>query len=450
MLTQSQIAYQDYLCLMLGDDGDSDRVSDDGFDDQELYELKNNYLENLNIVRKRLNLLEISDYRYHQTGCTITEVTEEEYKNEDTNIDEENVENIQEIYPSQDQSNGASDLEDNPCSTESENVEITTIHPFSLCYKTDSKSLTNIFELEYDPPKKKSCFRLKTPKLPSVSESNIPYHTKVSLHEDVFKPSSKQKRDPKNLEQLPKISKEIQCNSREISNSNIDEVISTSNKVMTTKSTQYSATTVAQGRRNKSSSEGNILPNAVMENRHEESMTSISCSENVEQYLINKRRSRCRQRYSYDSFNNTEPTSSTNKDSPRRFKRLKRKKFTNKVSPIETLFDEVTRLQCEQARGDIEPDKNDPYISNEKNRRIKSSPFGYKRKVPHGPVIVKDIEKGQNLETIFYNLTSSSEEEKTFKDFAVQFDSIEERRPSIWTRLLSCILPCANLFPNDR
>lgn len=153
---------------------DNERSSESSeSEDQELYDLRHDYLQKLNIVRKRLNLIEIGeDDSTRSSGCKITEIIDDEEQSEKETLDI--------TVPHGDADNGE-------ISENSEGDEVKTIHPFSLVYTTESKSATDMFEMEYNPPKKKSCYRLQTPKLPSSSESSIAYHTKVTLHEGLFK-----------------------------------------------------------------------------------------------------------------------------------------------------------------------------------------------------------------------------------------------------------------------
>ncbi|CAH1109405.1 unnamed protein product [Psylliodes chrysocephalus] len=253
--------YKDYVVFMLQDNECSTETSDySDNDEKELYSLRNEYLQKLNIVRKRLNLAEISDDgdKYFARKCTITEIIEEdgqnvpasennskktETKKPDISCFQNHLESEKRIISKtadkipqqpdtdpnsncspQKQESRQTSRQSSSRRTSSSSVEIQTLHPFSICYnKIDADSLSNLLELEYNPPKKKSCFRLHTPKLPSASESNIPYHTKVSLHDGLFKkPSEKKVKEPsetqlsRDLIEKFTVTREIQCNEKEL------------------------------------------------------------------------------------------------------------------------------------------------------------------------------------------------------------------------------------------
>lgn len=75
---------------MLQDNECSTETSDySDNDEKELYSLRNEYLQKLNIVRKRLNLAEISDDgdKYFARKCTITEIIEEDGQNVPARLD---------------------------------------------------------------------------------------------------------------------------------------------------------------------------------------------------------------------------------------------------------------------------------------------------------------------------------------------------------------------------
>ncbi|CAH1180992.1 unnamed protein product [Phyllotreta striolata] len=203
--------YRDYVVFMLEEDGDYSRENSDENDEKELYNLRNEYIQKLNIVRRRLNLAEIANDgdKYFQSAyqrkCTITEIVEDDEQKPEHTSEQHCSSKTQELPQARPRSS--------PSST-----EIQTIYPFSLRYTKieEADSLSNILDMEYNPPKKKSCYRLKTPKMPSASESNIPYRTKISLHDGLFKsPSEKrpEKRPEFDMEMIEKftVTREIQC-----------------------------------------------------------------------------------------------------------------------------------------------------------------------------------------------------------------------------------------------
>ncbi|KAJ8965045.1 hypothetical protein NQ314_004444 [Rhamnusium bicolor] len=220
---RNQELFKDFLILMFQENDEATETSESSEADKELYNLKNDYLEKLNIVRKRLNLIEISDDTEHKnqplsySTCTITEIVEEESSSSRSGKDCQKEKHNMEQKES--------------CSAHSSNngnitdpYELNTIYPASPSYNSaDSASATNIFDLDYNPPKKKFCHRLRTPRFYSASEGNIPYYTKVSLREDMFKKEATPKKIPRRKHSLIKRSihkftksKETQCTEEEL------------------------------------------------------------------------------------------------------------------------------------------------------------------------------------------------------------------------------------------
>lgn len=159
------------------DDSDSSQSSQTELD---LYNVRNNYTEKLNQVRKQLNMLELSE---EKQKCTITEITEEP---------------------------GVSKQK----KSESKAKSPTTPRPCSVVYNLASGSSTNVLEPDYSPPKKKVCQRLKTPRFTSVSESSVPY-TKGDSNYQCLKAQPKPQGFSIPKEELMD-TKCIQCNEEEL------------------------------------------------------------------------------------------------------------------------------------------------------------------------------------------------------------------------------------------
>lgn len=161
------------MFIMFHNDEDTPGTSEGSRADLDLYNMRCNYTEQLNLVRRKLNMMELTEDGPQK--CTITEIVENEpeiVKHGDS--------------PEKAHSSSFRKLASNEVNR-SKGYELTTIHPLSLNYNLESGSSTNIFESDYSPPTKKVCQRLITPRFASVSEGNVPYHTTVGIHDSLFK-----------------------------------------------------------------------------------------------------------------------------------------------------------------------------------------------------------------------------------------------------------------------
>lgn len=181
--------------------------------DVDLYSMGYNYTEQLNLVRKNLNLMELSD-RGNQ-GCTITEIVEDE---PGSCKQDEGARILNSALYGTPMSNDRLFKE----ARKPKGLELTTIHPFSLNCNMESGSSTNIFESDYSPPTKKVCQRLKTPRFTSASEGNVPYHTKIGIHDSLFKeetnPQEKTNNFVSNVAKEFTETRQTQCNEEEFKN----------------------------------------------------------------------------------------------------------------------------------------------------------------------------------------------------------------------------------------
>nr|XP_023021095.1 uncharacterized protein LOC111509564 isoform X1 [Leptinotarsa decemlineata] len=422
---RTEQVYKNCLFYMIQENEDSTNTSDRSEQNQDLYSLRNDYLEKLNIVRRRLNLIEIDDERStdRRESCTITEILEVEQPKQKT------VRNMTRNLEKQ-PSGSSGDL--------TESFEIKTIHPFSVCYNMNSQSINNLLELEYNPPKKKSCFRLKTPKLPSSSESNIPYHTKVSIHEDIFKKSNNvEPRDTtdkivfKNYHEKFTVTKWTQCSDQENEKTVEKSEYSENVNLFPTVIVRTNSPSVA-------SIKSSPIPDRMEQNETEvpyplnfiedasvESYNTVTTSTTI---LDNRRVGKKRKRFSIRNKNSQE-------------KMDIQKKYRSGHSEGEN-FEKSSNYQRQQIKHDIIQ-----FLTYRKEkRRAKSSPIRRKNAVPFGPIVINDYEKKQHMNQKFYlfNSSSFSDEERYVRGIyegTFDSDSISQRKKTFWSSLISCFRP---------
>lgn len=201
-----QDAYQDYLLIMFRNDDDTPGTSGASRADLDLYNVKCDYAEQLNLVRRKLNLMELSEDAPKK--CTITEIVEDAPQTVEkaSSCSSEKLRSVEEA---------------------SKGSELTTIHPFSLNYNLESGSSTNVIEQDYSPPTKKVCQRFKTPRIASVSEGSVPYHTKVGIYDSLFQTELNAQRRKKSF--VSKVAKQFtetrqtQCNEEEFKDTDLVE-----------------------------------------------------------------------------------------------------------------------------------------------------------------------------------------------------------------------------------
>ncbi|XP_050298428.1 uncharacterized protein LOC126737539 [Anthonomus grandis grandis] len=178
-------------------------------DDQECAELKMEYLQRINQIRDKLATIDIANRSYYDScfayppisvvgsergQCQITEIFDEE-----THLDEKNYESVAEtksIVPEI----KPSSYKPLSCSSKGSDTEFKTILDYSASFKEMSSSV-ELLDLNYNPPKKRTCIRENTPKF-STSDGvvSLPYHIRVSL-DDVI---SKSNKSPGGQQQLEK------------------------------------------------------------------------------------------------------------------------------------------------------------------------------------------------------------------------------------------------------
>ncbi|KAF7266917.1 hypothetical protein GWI33_019843 [Rhynchophorus ferrugineus] len=143
-------------------------VSSSVSDDQEIYDLKMEYLERLQLIREKLANMDIADYdAYYKnpywcnTGCQITEITDDhvDITPENDPDEEPNSEELTVLN---------SNEEKCPEFVDKAKPILKTIFQYGDQFNLDSSS-TELLDLNYNPPKKKRCFREVTPKIHTAS-----------------------------------------------------------------------------------------------------------------------------------------------------------------------------------------------------------------------------------------------------------------------------------------
>ncbi|XP_048526481.1 uncharacterized protein LOC109540750 isoform X2 [Dendroctonus ponderosae] len=217
-------------------------------DDEESGALRKEYLLRLKLIREKLAGIDIANKNYYNncfgypphdtTQCRITEIFDNDentkpspnrygssgksneksvsvenvtYENESLKIPKENsilaadgnhlFQNGFPNFKSKTMTNLDQDSENNfqidigvsmpPHITDTlkgSELDIKSIFSYDCLMKHDQCSATELLDLNYNPPKKRPCVRESTPKL-VLSEGTIPlpYHIRVSLHEDISK-----------------------------------------------------------------------------------------------------------------------------------------------------------------------------------------------------------------------------------------------------------------------
>ncbi|CAH2011978.1 unnamed protein product [Acanthoscelides obtectus] len=466
----------DYVILMLQNDV-SNSSEDSG---SELYSLRNDYIEKLNILRQRLNLIELQQSRSNECsgGCKITEI--HDVDPQPSTSTPKNAEKEAVVFYHSQQTEVEEQYFGSHSAHRSDTVELETIHPFSLNFSADTKSITKLFEVEYNPPKKKSCFRLKTPKLTSCSESSLPYHTKVGLHEGIFQPDSKG-REAQEAERIIREGVSKFCSNKETQCSKEDF-----------RSHMYNSDVIVINL-TEESDEGcvNAFPKAKVDSRRSENSEETDSQAaspileeelyypifgNREHYVSNKKRGWiCK--VSSDSYD----TNTSSGGTPSRPSPLKKRFTRNKISPGKKIpSSEAKRMRStREFLAKNSPDASQPHfqksvlqgIREESYKhgkqeyitppnlsyvtyrltaeRLKSSPIHGEKKtpVPFGPTIVNNFEKSQPHEDRFnfYNTSEPSEDDKRFEHYYGVMDSDTSgsysRNSGLWSRLLSCFQP---------
>nr|CAI5826337.1 unnamed protein product [Callosobruchus analis] len=473
----------DYVILMLQDD--ESNSSEDS--DPELYSLRNDYIEKLNILRQRLNLVEFNSKTNDcRGGCRITEIHDEEPQ-ASTSAEK----NTEAVALCQTQQTEVEEQYLERISTHSsDTVEVETIHPFSLRFTADTKSITELFEVEYNPPKKKSCFRLQTPKLFSCSESNLPYHTKVSLHDGIFKPES-QKNEAKEAERILKEGVSKFCSNKGVQCTEGDLGIPDDIVVI-----NLTGESEEEGESSLSKVKGDIRASWTEES-NSRTASPILAEElyypifgNREDYVTNRKVNRtCK--VSSDSYD----TGTTSGETPSKPSPLRhRYSHRNRVSPGKLTPSGGTKKlpyskeflanNSPDASGDKPlyqkrdlcgikeegiklakkkhiPSQRESYVIysvTTPTQRVKSPPTSETRKtpVPFGPMIANNFEKSQPLEDRFnfYNGSDPSEDDKRFEEYYGVMESdasgSDSRNRGLWYRLFSCFRPIFGFLSKRR
>ncbi|KAG5878463.1 hypothetical protein JTB14_013276 [Gonioctena quinquepunctata] len=440
-------AYKNCVFYMIQENEDSTGTPEDSEGDQELYSLRNDYLEKLNIVRRRLNLVEITDdgdnqCSRNQGGCIITELQDGETPRK-TDFHKA-------------RGSGKQTLPSEPSSDKSDSFELKTIHPFSVGYNMN-QSISNLLEMEYNPPKKKSCLRLRTPKLPSSSESNIPYHTKVSLHEDLFKKSEESKETAsqvlsrKYLEKFT-MTKETQCSDQEMDEPEIE--------VETKRSVEKNV---------------NLFPQVIVLTDTSSVASTGASDKTPSGYKVKMNPTKKSDGYPLNFIeeasgesNDSVTTNTTIIDSlsgkiyKRGFGKKGKHASTVKMDFREQLK-EMGNDHIERGGGENicigkpatvpKPSKHDTvqFMSYRKEQcRPKSSPIKRKHTVPFGPLILNNFDKTQILDNKFYFFSSSVSDEDRYivglYGGTSDSNDTERKTGSFWTSLFSCFRPIFNFI----
>lgn len=221
--------------------------------ERDLYNLRNDYIQKLNIVRKRLNLMEINDNSTNSTyrgGCQITELLEE------TNSKEESEHNA-----------------NTKIEGKNDHAEIRADYLLPMKCDNASKANSNIFDTDYAPPKKKTCHREKTPRLISSAESSIAYYTKISLNDNLFKDSCQAEEKTHHYTDTWRnkftTNQEIQCSLETITYP-VDQIDETEDQKTACSETNTNV---------KDNEIKNLFPEVIVRNIPCESMSSISAAE---------------------------------------------------------------------------------------------------------------------------------------------------------------------------
>ncbi|XP_057656870.1 uncharacterized protein LOC130894229 [Diorhabda carinulata] len=249
--------------------------------------------------------------------------------------------------------------------------KVESTHPFNFSFKKlESESKSNILDLEYNPPKKKSCIRVKTPKL--ESECHIPYHTQISIHENLFKNTVEQtESELKSIGDKQMVSKEVQCYENELE---------------TTKKLEDNTLNI------------NLFPNVIINYDRSAQMRTLSSDTNSSKSNNNI----ILPNYVQDnSCDNCSPVTSTTIIE------------NGKNSKYKPMFQYITY-------------RKDPC-------RAKSTPIKVKNMIPFGPVVLQNSEKTQRVDSIFYlfDSTSASEDDKYDKEIFCEETERSEGRPVI-------------------
>nr|CAH7764755.1 unnamed protein product [Callosobruchus chinensis] len=455
----------DYVFLMLQDD--ESNLSEDS--DPELYSLRNDYIEKLNILRQRLNLAEFNSQSNDCRGGSfkITEIHDEEPQTSKST--QKNTEAV--VLCQSQQTEVDEQYLESKSTHKGDTVEVETIHPFSLRFTADTKSITNLFEVEYNPPKKKSCFRLKTPKLVSCSESNLPYHTKVSLHDGIFKPEA-QKNETKEAERILKEGVSKFCSNKEVQCTEGDLVIPDDIVVINlTEESEKEA--VSRASRNSEESYSQAASPILAEELY------YPIFANREEYLRNRKVNRMR-KISSDSYD----TGTTSGDTPSKPSPLRKcYSYRNKVSPgkftpkggtkklpyrkeflandLPDASGDKSFFQKNTLRGikmHVSPLRENYVTYRVATQAVKGSPTDETRKtpVPFGPMIANNFEKSLPLEERFnfYNASEASEDDKRFEQHYDVMESeasaSDSRNGGLWHRLFSCFRPIFSFLSKRR
>ncbi|KAH1021253.1 hypothetical protein HUJ04_010789 [Dendroctonus ponderosae] len=217
--------YSSYFILKVNDEWLSTEEEED---DEESGALRKEYLLRLKLIREKLAGIDIANKNYYtncfgyppqdKNQCRITEIFDHDEKTKpspnrygssgksiEESVSVENVtyenENGSPNVKSKTMTNLDQDSENNfqrdievsmpPQMTDTlkgSELDIKSIFSYDCLMEHDQCSETELLDLNYNPPKKRPCVRESTPKL-VLSEGTIPlpYHIRVSLHEDISK-----------------------------------------------------------------------------------------------------------------------------------------------------------------------------------------------------------------------------------------------------------------------